>query len=268
MNVSSWLKRTATSSSVARLDVELILAQALGKDRVFLYAHPDYELSEAEEQNAQKMLSRRVNHEALAYITGKKEFYGREFSVSPDVLIPRPESEAIVNLAKEISPKPLKILDVGTGSGCLAITLKLEIPEAEVTALDISPKALEVAKNNARALGAEVDFRRSDLFSRVEGCKFDLIVANLPYVDKNWDWLSPELKYEPDLALYAENGGLELIQKLIDQASAYLLNDGNLILESDLSQHDSIEQYARQNAQFELQESLGLAQIFRKNHKS
>lgn len=262
MNVSSWLKRTATSSSVARLDVELILAQALGKDRVFLYAHPDYELSEAEEQNAQKMLSRRVNHEALAYITGKKEFYGREFSVSPDVLIPRPESEAIVNLAKEISPKPLKILDVGTGSGCLAITLKLEIPEAEVTALDISPKALEVAKNNARALGAEVDFCRSDLFSGVEGRKFDLIVANLPYVDKNWDWLSPELKYEPDLALYAENGGLELIQKLIDQASAYLLNDGNLILESDLSQHDSIEQYARQNAQFELQESLGLAQIF------
>ena len=115
MNVSSWLKRTATSSKVARLDSELILAHALGKERVFLYAHPEYELGEAEEKGADEMLARRENHEALAYILGYKEFYGRNFEVSPDVLIPRPESEEIINLAKEL--KPLKILDIGTGSG-------------------------------------------------------------------------------------------------------------------------------------------------------
>lgn len=263
MNVSSWLKRTAISNSIDRLDSELILARAIGQDRVFLYAHPDYELNAREEADADSMLKRRQNHEALAYILGKKEFYTREFAVSPDVLIPRPESEDIINLAKEIAPKPLKILDVGTGSGCLAVTLKLEIPEVEVLALDISPEALEIARQNAKNLNADVKFRQSDLCSALKNDeKFDLIVANLPYVDENWEWLSPELQYEPELALYARDGGLELIKRLIQQVPKHLSEQGKLILESDLLQHNELKRYTKQMAPLRLQKTSGLIQLY------
>jgi release factor glutamine methyltransferase len=260
MNVSSWLKRIATSSSVARLDYELILAHALGKERVFLYAHPEYELSETEEKNADKMLARRAQHEALAYILGYKEFYGRRFEVTPDVLIPRPESEEIINLAKEL--KPHKILDVGTGSGCLAITMSLECSDAEVVAVDISPKALKIAQKNAKNLGAEVAFLGSDLLSAVKNDHFDLIVANLPYVDREWEWLSPELKFEPDLALYAEDGGLAVIKRLILATKQNLSEKGSLILESDLSQHEAIRGFAEQNSALRLEKESGLIQVF------
>lgn len=256
MNVSSWLKKAA----ISRLDAELILANSLGKDRVFLHAHPDYELSETEEGKANVMMARRERHEALAYIFGFKEFYGRNFAVSPDVLIPRPESEEIINLAKEL--KPRRVLDVGTGSGCLAISLKLEIPEAEVTAVDISPKAIEIARKNAENLGAKVNFLESDLLESVKKEQFDLIVANLPYVDKNWEWLSPELKYEPDLALYAKDGGLALIKKLIDGVEQNLSEKGKLILESDMSQHEAIKAYAEQRSSLRLFRESGLIQVF------
>ena len=257
MNVSSWLKKAA----ISRLDAELILANSLGKDRVFLHAHPDYELSEKEERKADSNLERRANHEPIAYILGYKEFYGRKFTVSPDVLIPRPETEAIINLAKEL--KPQTILDVGTGSGCIAITLKLELPTSDVSAVDISPKALKIAEKNAADLGAKITFKESDLLSRVQD-KYDLIVANLPYVDKNWDWLSPELAYEPDLALYAKDTGLYDIKRLIRQAEAHLTKQGALILESDLSQHDKIQEFIDTNTNLTLVKTEGLAQMFTK----
>lgn len=257
MNVSSWLKKAA----ISRLDAELILANSLGKDRVFLHAHPDHELSEAEEKKANIDLERRENREPIAYILGYKEFYGRKFTVSPDVLIPRPETEAIINLAKEL--KPRKILDVGTGSGCIAVTLKLEIPESDVSAVDISPKALTVAGQNAANLGAKIAFQESDLLSKVQS-KYDLIVANLPYVDKNWDWLSPELAYEPDLALYAEDEGLYDIKRLVCQAEAHLTNRGVLILESDLSQHAKIQDFVDNNTNLTLVKTESLAQMFTK----
>lgn len=255
MNVSSWLKKAA----ISRLDAELILANSLGKDRVFLHAHPDYELSETEEKQVNSDLERRAKHEPLAYILGYKEFYGRNFIVSPDVLIPRPETEAIINLAKE--QKPAKILDVGTGSGCIAITLKLELPVSNVSAVDISPKALQIARQNAAKLGAEIAFSESDLLEKVQG-EYDLIVANLPYVDKNWDWLSPELAYEPDLALYAEDSGLCDIKRLVRQAEAHLTKRGVLMLESDLSQHGKIQDYIENNTKLTLVKTEGLAQVF------
>lgn len=261
MNVSSWLKKAA----ISHLDAELILANSLGKDRVFLHAHPDYELSEAEEKQAKSDLARRADNEPLAYILGYKEFYSRKFAVSPDVLIPRPETEAIIDLAKE--QKPAKILDVGTGSGCIAITLKLELPESDVSAVDISPKALQIARQNAAKLGAEIFFKESDLLSEVQG-EYDLIVANLPYVDKNWDWISPELAYEPDLALYAEDAGLYDIKRLIRQAESYLTKQGALILESDLSQHAKIQEFIDRNTNLTLVKTEGLAQMFAKKPKN
>lgn len=257
MNVSSWLRKTA----ISRLDAELILANSLGKDRVFLHAHPEFELNEDVEKRADADCLRRENHEPLAYILSYKDFYGRKFMVTPDVLIPRPETEAIINLAKEL--KSQKILDVGTGSGCIAITLKLELPDSDVVALDISPKALKIAEQNAAKLGAKIAFRESDLLEKVQG-EYDLIVANLPYVDKKWDWLSPELTFEPEQALFAEDSGLYDIKCLISQVEQRLTNDGAVILESDLSQHEAIREYVEQNTNLSFVKTESLAQLFAK----
>ncbi len=239
MNVSSWLK--AAQKQIDRLDAELILAYVLLVQRTFLHAHPEYKLNKTEQAQADDLLERRKNHEPLAYLTGRKEFYGRTFKVTRDTLIPRPETEALIDAIKPLNPH--KILDVGTGSGCIAITLALELPDAEVEAVDISENALQVARKNAESLEANVNFYRSDLLQNTT--KYDLIVANLPYVDREWDWLSPELEFEPETALYADDGGLELIKLLIEQAKNHLNAGGHLVLEADLSQHQKISDFAR-----------------------
>lgn len=240
MNVKSWLKRAKTR--INPLDAELILLQVLKeKDRSFLVANDERELTEEEAKKAEEFILRREKGEPLAYILGFREFYGRKFVVSPDTLIPRPESEEIVEIVKKIGPK--KILDVGTGSGCLAVSLKLEIPEAEVLASDISEKALEIAKKNAEKFRAEVHFVQSDLMEKIDG-EFDTIVANLPYVDRNWEWISESLKFEPETALFAEKEGLELIFKLLEQAKKRCKN---LVLEADTCQHEKIIAKAEEN---------------------
>lgn len=172
----------------------------------------------------------------VAYEAGWQDFYGRNFIVSPAVLVPRPETEQLIDAVlklygksilpgvksteRKLSKNPV-ILDVGTGSACIAATLKLEIPEAEVLGLDVSKEALEVAKENARRLGAEVEFLESDLLENYNGEVPEVIVANLPYVDENWEWLDKEaLNAEPSLALYAEDGGMALIKKLLEQIKA------------------------------------------------
>ena len=151
MNVSSWLN--LATKQIDRLDAELILANSIHKERIFLHGHPEYELSEREKAKADQDLSRRKKSEPLAYILGYKEFYGRNFRVTPDTLIPRPETEALIDIIKSLPlvtsfPKsePLEILDVGTGSGCIAITLALELPKSQITAIDISTKALDCAQ--------------------------------------------------------------------------------------------------------------------------
>ena len=222
-----------------------------------------------------------------AYERGWQDFYGREFLVDENVLIPRPETEMMVDavlslagrailpgvLAPEAKiPATARILEVGTGSGCVAITLKLELPEAEVSAVDISEKALEVEKKNAANLGARLhSLIISDLLENVKftpvkegglgksngasvvgknydtdengsSDKFDVICANLPYVDEDWEWIDHErLAEEPRLALFAEDGGLETIKRLIQQAAG---RTRFLILEADPCQHDKIIQYA------------------------
>lgn len=240
MNVDSWLKTAKTK--IGSLDAELLLINELGEnDRSFLVSHNDLILSEKQLTNLMDKIERRRNGEPLAYLTGFKEFYGRNFKVTPDVLIPRIESETIVDFSKELKPK--KILDVGTGSGCLAISLKLEMPNSDVSAVDISKNALEIARENAEKLGANINFFESNLLENVED-DFDLIVANLPYVDKNWNFLSEGLKFEPKIALFAEDGGLFLIKELILDAR----NRANfLILESDTSQQKKIIDFAEEN---------------------
>lgn len=185
-----------------------------------------------------------------AYKDGIKEFFGREFKVSPDVLIPRPETETMIEMVLSLAgrsylpgvkvpssvlPERSRILEVGTGSGCVAISLALELLSAEVVASDVSSEALAIARENAEGFGAKVKFVQSDLLKNVEG-SFDVIVANLPYVDRSWNWISG-VGHEPELALYAKNGGLELIFKLIEQAKD---RTKYLILEADPCQHEKI----------------------------
>ncbi len=199
-----------------------------------------------------------------------KDFYGRDFIVTKDVLIPRPETEQLIDTVLNLAGKPYlpgvkpanrklperpKILDVGTGSGCIAITLKLELPEAEILATDVSKPALEIAQKNAAFRGINPhSFIISNL---LENVKFtpDLIVANLPYVDENWKWLDKDaLGQEPKIALYAEDGGLKLIKDLIKQSSARQIQ--YLALEADPCQHKAIVDFANVNS-YQLLETRG-----------
>lgn len=177
-----------------------------------------------------------------------KEFYGRTFTVNKDVLIPRPETEALVEVAKAHGLTG-SILDVGTGSGALGLTLQLELRDVAVTLADISPEALTVAMKNAKQLRLKsVSFVESDLLeywmNEQESRRFDAIVANLPYVDTDWE-RSPETRHEPALALFAERGGLDIIFRLIEQAPAHLTTGGHLLLEADPEQHGAISDYAK-----------------------
>lgn len=192
-----------------------------------------------------------------AYQKGLADFYGREFIVNPNVLIPRPETETIVDMVLNLLGKPYlpgvkpskarlaqdaKILEVGTGSGCITITLKLEAPELDIVATDISDRALGVARANVERFNVNIKLKKADLLDGITG-RFDLIIANLPYVDKDWDWLDKKaLSYEPSLALYAENHGLKLILQLIEQARERRIP--SLILEADPCQHDKIVDFA------------------------
>lgn len=234
--------------STAQLDAEVLLAHALEVDRVWLHTHPDTVLTDTQIHQYETFIKRRLQHEPVAYIIGKKEFYGRECIVTPDVLIPRPETEDLIDLAKSLPlPEDTYVIDVGTGSGCVGLTLKAEIATIrDMILCDISEPTLVVAKQNNRHTfhATKVQYYHSDLLSfwqpkTVKQPFAHLIVANLPYVDTSWE-TSPELAYEPSLALYADDHGLELIKQLIGQ-STYILKDGGfLLLEADPEQHPVI----------------------------
>lgn len=224
-----------------RLDAETLLMHVLHVPRSYLHAHPESELTAAEQENYQTLIARRWAREPLQYITGHQEFWGIDFEVSPAVLIPRPETEhsveAALALLKEIR-KP-RIADVGTGSGCIALALASERPDAEIYALDVSPEALEVARRNAQRqeLRRKVVFIEGDLLQPLLNKRFlssfDLIVSNPPYVPAS----EPETvqrdvrNYEPRIALFGGHSGEELYQQLIPQAHQLLKAQGWLVME-------------------------------------
>ena len=222
----------------ALLDAELILAHTVRKNRTWLHAHRDERLTERQLEIANARLQLRLDRTPLAYIIGHREFYGRLFKVTPSVLIPRPESEAIITCLRHYGPHTGRLIDVGTGSGCLGITAKLEIPALDVVLADNSRHALAVARENTARLRARVDIIQSDMLSATFGT-FDGIIANLPYVDASWE-RSPETNCEPAEALFANDNGLALINKLLVQTGTALNNSGWLYLEADPRQHAAI----------------------------
>lgn len=250
MTIAEWTEHATSvlkgaGISSAKLDAEIILAHTLRKNRTYLHAYRDEIITGRELDIADARLQLRLDRTPIAYIIGHKEFYGRRFRVTPATLIPRPESEMIIDELKRIIPKDdagLRLADIGTGSGILGITAKLEFPSLSVVLVDISKHALNVAASNAKTLNADVELIQSDLLTYYP---YDAhyIVANLPYVDPVWE-RSPETDHEPDIALFAKDQGLALIKNLIGQASHRLLAGGALILEADPRQHAQIIDFA------------------------
>jgi release factor glutamine methyltransferase len=238
----------ATGISEPRISAEVLVFHALGCDRAHLYAHPERELTEAEQLAFDGFVMRRASGEPLQYLTGHQEFWRADFVVSPAVLIPRPETEHLIEEALalvahfKLGPR-LKIIDVGTGSGAIAISLARELPHAEVHAVDLSPEALDVAQLNAERLGARVQFAVSDVLASVpRDGSFDFVVSNPPYVGLNEvDKVQQVVReYEPHLALFAGDEGLTVIRRLIPQAHEALRPGGWLLMEIGYSQSKAV----------------------------
>jgi release factor glutamine methyltransferase len=228
---------TAASVGSPRLNAEMLLMFVLGCDRAYLHAHPERELTDDESSRYDQVLAKRSSGIPAQYITGHQEFWGMDFIVTPAVLIPRPETEHLIEtvLPLALPLSHLKLIDVGTGSGCIALALAKELKEAEIHAIDISPAALEVARANAARLQLQdrVEFHQSDLLSGQEPESFDFVVSNPPYVGQSEvDQVQLEVrKFEPPQAVFAGETGIEIIAKLVPQARHILRPGGWLALE-------------------------------------
>ena len=256
----------------ARLEARVLASHTWKVDAAWLIAHDTDVLSDAQIAAFQSLLSRRLEGRPIAYLVGMREFYGRPFQVSPDVLIPRPDTELLVELALARLPpdQPLDVLDLGTGSGCIAITLALERPLAQVTAVDRSTAALAIARRNAEFLNARVEFLTSDWFAAftpsraLAGRRFDLIVGNPPYIAAADPHLvRGDVRFEPLTALAAGADGLDDLRHLTAAACAHLKLGGVLLLEHGYDQADAVQALLRMNGIRQPQSWADLAGILR-----
>ena len=239
---SALSRLTAANVPSPRMNAELLLRFTLGCDRAHLYAHPERELTADEQARYEAALAERGRGVPAQYITGHQEFWGMDLIVSPAVLIPRPETEHVIEAVLRLSvgrapspANPLHIVDVGTGSGCIALALAKELPNAEIHATDISPAALEIARANAarNQLEQRVHFRQTDLLAGFDPDSLDIVVSNPPYVgESEEEQVQLEVrKFEPRTAVFAGTTGLEVIERLVPQARTALRPEGWLVME-------------------------------------
>lgn len=256
----------AARQAIPITEARLLLLHALGASAAWLEAHRDDPLPRSAAEAFAALVERRALGEPVAYLLGFREFYGREFSVTPDVLIPRPETELLVEIGRQKvgAGDTASLLDLGTGSGCVAITLALEIPDALVVAADFSPAALAVARANATLLCAKVSFVESDWFSGFTGQRFDLIVANPPYVAAGDPHLTEgDLRFEPMAALACGADGLDAIRRIIGDAPRHLVPGGWLLLEHGYDQAAAMRELLAAAGFADIEQHRDLAGIVR-----
>jgi len=222
----------------SHIEVEILLSNAISKDRAFLFTHPEKRLTKNQIKKFNSSVKRRIKSEPIAYIINKKEFYGRPFFIDKRVHIPRPETEDMIDEIKKQIPKNFSgtIVDIGTGSGCIGITLALELGKAKIIATDISKKAIEVAKKNAKSLGAKnIKFALGNLFDPIKKLKnkIDIIASNPPYGWEDGWTRDKEIFFQPKISYLAKEKGMEAIKKIIEKSSEYLSRDGLAFIEFD-----------------------------------
>ncbi len=269
MDVGSWLKQAEARMAeagitTARLDALVLLEDATSRDRTWLLAHSEHKLERSELQILNKKCIQRADHIPLAYVRGKTEFYGREFVITPAVLEPRPESEAMIELLKALPlPSEPVLADVGTGSGALAITGALEIATAKVYANDIDEKCLQVARQNAQkyALGEDrVNLGKSDLLEGLQGVHLDALLCNLPYVPDSYQ-INTAAMHEPHLAIFGGADGLDYYRTLFKQIDGRSDKPAFILTESLPPQHHYLAQIARTH-RYVLEKSDDFIQLF------
>lgn len=252
ISVQGWARdavRTLDSTETPTLDVQVLMAFGLNQKREWLVAHYQDALPEDKVDTLNQLLRRLQSGEPLAYITGKRSFFGLDFKITPDVLVPRPETELLVEEAVtwlEANPTRRKMVDVGTGSGIIAISLADRFADLQCTAIDVSAPALQVARDNAdlHGLSEKIHWINNDLLTGVEN-HFDLIAANLPYIPRQTLQTLSALKHEPRLALDGGESGLDLIEKLLKQAVNCIQPRGLILLEIEASQGQSAPELAQ-----------------------
>lgn len=229
--------RAASHALGDRLEAELLLAHALGVNRAWFFAHAEDALPPSAEAGFQELVVRRAQGEPVAYITGRRDFWSLPLEVTPATLIPRPETELLVELALARLPEGGRLLDLGTGSGAIALAVAKERPDATVHAVDASNAALDVAKRNARSLGLGVAFHHGDWFTPVRGERYDVIVSNPPYIEDADEHLElGDLRFEPRSALASGVDGLDDIRRIVAAAPMHLGSDGWLLFEHGYNQ--------------------------------
>jgi release factor glutamine methyltransferase len=240
--IAAAKERLSHISESPRLEAELLLCRTIDVARSYLFAHPEDELDEVTRQRFEDVLVRRLSGEPMAYIMGTKEFWSHELIVSPATLVPRPETELLVDLALREIPRRAEwqVLDLGTGSGAIAVAIAAERPMCEVTAVDISKEALAVARENARHLSlGNIKFECGNWTDPVQGHTFNVIVSNPPYVRSD-DAALQKLRHEPRSALAAGNDGLDAIRALAAECGALLADGGVLLVEHGAEQADDV----------------------------
>ncbi len=252
MTINDWLdattnKLTTSNSNSARLDSLILLEHVVNVSRESILAQPDFELSNDSTVELQSLVDRRAKLEPIAYLVGLKEFYRLEFEVNKNVLVPRPETEKMVEYILGSASNKSRVLDVGTGSGVIAISLKKNRDDLEVSASEISRPALKVARKNAAKHDVFIGFIESNLFQQIRAQKqFNIIAANLPYVSLDKISEQPGLKHEPAIALFPDDSrGLSIYEHFFRDVGDYLTDDGYTIIEHDPTQLDDLLRLGR-----------------------